>query len=73
RDLLGRGPGSRGLAARGPRGGGTVLLHDTDRSGQQGWRAALDALPGIVADCRDRGWAAGPLGEHWTRPGQAPA
>lgn len=56
----------RGLVARDLRGGGTVLLHDTDRSGRGHWRAALDALPGIVADCRARDWTPGPLAEHWS-------
>jgi peptidoglycan/xylan/chitin deacetylase (PgdA/CDA1 family) len=47
------------------RGGGTVLLHDTDRSGGGSWRPALEALPGLVAGCRAAGWALGPLREHW--------
>ncbi|MYR88676.1 polysaccharide deacetylase family protein, partial [Streptomyces sp. SID685] len=47
------------------RGGGTILLHDSDRQSAPGcWRAALDALPGIVGDCREAGLAVGPLGEH---------
>ncbi|MGV9992079.1 polysaccharide deacetylase family protein [Streptomyces sp. NPDC003374] len=47
------------------RGGGTVLLHDTDRAASPGcWRAALGALPGLVAACRDAGWEVGPLSEH---------
>lgn len=55
----------RGLVGRDLRGGGTVLLHDTDRWGGRRWRPALDALPGIVGDCRARGWDVGPLAEHW--------
>lgn len=45
-------------------GGGTVLLHDADRSGRERWRPALGALPLIVEDCRALGWAIGPLAEH---------
>ncbi|MFF7858663.1 polysaccharide deacetylase family protein [Streptomyces sp. NPDC007904] len=52
------------------RGGGTVLLHDTDRHAAPGcWRAALDALPGLVGACRREGLRVGTLGEHGiTRP-----
>jgi peptidoglycan-N-acetylglucosamine deacetylase len=47
-------------------GGGTVLLHDTDREAAPGaWRATLGALPALVAGCRTRGWRVGPLREHW--------
>lgn len=47
------------------RGGGTVLLHDTDRHAAPGcWRAALDALPGLVGACRAAGLRVGTLGEH---------
>jgi peptidoglycan/xylan/chitin deacetylase (PgdA/CDA1 family) len=46
--------------------GGTVLLHDTDRSGQGRWAPALAVLPGLVADWAAAGWTAGPLGEHWS-------
>lgn len=54
------------------RGGGTVVLHDTDRMSAPGcWRAALGALPDIVSDCRDAGLSIGPLAEHGT-PGPAP-
>ncbi|MFR9798800.1 polysaccharide deacetylase family protein [Streptomyces sp. MS06] len=53
------------------RGGGTLLLHDTDRASAPGcWRAALGALPGIVADCRAAGLSVGPLSEHWTGPAE---
>lgn len=55
----------RGRVARDLGAGGTVLLHDTDRSGQGRWRPALAALPGLVTDCRARGWTVGPLAEHW--------
>jgi peptidoglycan/xylan/chitin deacetylase (PgdA/CDA1 family) len=48
------------------RGGGTLLLHDTDATAAPGcWRATLAALPGLVAWCRAAGWAVGPLAEHW--------
>ncbi|MFF4399764.1 polysaccharide deacetylase family protein [Streptomyces sp. NPDC001480] len=47
------------------RGGGTVLLHDTDRQSAPGcWRAALGALPRLVGACRAAGLTVGPLGEH---------
>ncbi|GGY43248.1 polysaccharide deacetylase family protein [Streptomyces djakartensis] len=49
----------------GLRGGGTVVLHDTDRMSAPGcWRAALGALPGIVRACRDANLSVGPLAEH---------
>ncbi|MET8246605.1 polysaccharide deacetylase family protein [Streptomyces sp. NPDC005202] len=47
------------------RGGGTILLHDSDRASAPGcWRAALGALPDLVAACRDAGYEVGPLSEH---------
>ncbi|MCM2579949.1 polysaccharide deacetylase family protein [Streptomyces sp. MTZ3.1] len=47
------------------RGGGTVLLHDSDRMSAEGsWRAALGALPDLVAACRAAGLTVGPLAEH---------
>ncbi|MEV0691721.1 polysaccharide deacetylase family protein [Streptomyces sp. NPDC050388] len=59
----------RSAVAAGLRGGGTVLLHDTDRmSAPACWRAALGALPGIVDDCRDAGLSVGPLAEHGVPP-----
>jgi peptidoglycan/xylan/chitin deacetylase (PgdA/CDA1 family) len=49
------------------RGGGTLLLHDTDAAAAPGcWRATLDALPCLVAWCRAARWTVGPLAEHWT-------
>ncbi|MGW3735550.1 polysaccharide deacetylase family protein [Streptomyces sp. NPDC005148] len=46
-------------------GGGTVLLHDADRWSAPGaWRAALGALPGLLAECSRLGLTAGPLAEH---------
>ncbi|MFH9670869.1 polysaccharide deacetylase family protein [Streptomyces sp. NPDC017405] len=51
------------------RGGGTVLLHDSDRCGAPGcWRAALGALPALVRDCREAGLTVGPLGAHHVDP-----
>ena len=47
------------------RGGGTVLLHDTDQTTAPGcWRSALEALPGLVSGCREAGWTVGRLAEH---------
>ncbi|ADI04016.1 secreted deacetylase [Streptomyces bingchenggensis BCW-1] len=47
------------------RGGGTVLLHDSDRAAEPGcWRATLGALPALVRVCRDEGWTVGPLADH---------
>ncbi|MFJ8649499.1 polysaccharide deacetylase family protein [Streptomyces sp. NPDC093546] len=47
------------------RGGGTVLLHDSDVTSAPGaWRAALGALPGLVAACRARGLTVGRLADH---------
>ncbi|WP_089154158.1 polysaccharide deacetylase family protein [Micromonospora sp. NBS 11-29] len=49
----------------GLRGGGTVLLHDSSHAAAPGaWRAGLGALPGILAECRRRGWHIGPLATH---------
>ncbi|GAA4935665.1 polysaccharide deacetylase family protein [Streptomyces coeruleoprunus] len=46
-------------------GGATVLLHDSDTMSVPGsWRAALGALPELVADCRARGLVVGRLAEH---------
>ncbi|MFF0669629.1 polysaccharide deacetylase family protein [Streptomyces tendae] len=57
----------RATVAADLRGGGTVLLHDTDHASAPGsWRAALGALPDIVRDCREAGLSVGPLGEHGT-------
>ncbi|MDQ0792123.1 polysaccharide deacetylase family protein [Streptomyces sp. B1I3] len=47
------------------RGGGTVLLHDTDRMAAPGcWRATLAMLPALVHGLRASGLAVGPLAEH---------
>ncbi len=46
-------------------GGGTILLHDSDVAAAPGaWRSALGAVPVLVAECRERGFAVGPLREH---------
>jgi peptidoglycan/xylan/chitin deacetylase (PgdA/CDA1 family) len=51
--------------ADGLAGGVTVLLHDTLSTGAPGaWQAGLGALPMLLAECSDRGLAAGPLSEH---------
>ena len=50
------------------RGGGTVLLHDSDRvSSPDCWRVTLEVLPLLAAHCRERGWRLGPLAEHGVR------
>lgn len=47
------------------RGGGTVLLHDSDcTSKPESWRATLGALPLLLAHCAEQGWRVGPLAEH---------
>jgi peptidoglycan/xylan/chitin deacetylase (PgdA/CDA1 family) len=49
------------------RPGGVILLHDSDITSAPGsWRAALGALSAIAGHCAARGWALGPLGEHWS-------
>jgi hypothetical protein len=54
------------------RGGGTVLLHDTDRTAAPGcWRSALGALSGLVGECHAAGWTVGRLAEHWDGGKQA--
>ncbi|MDT0467762.1 polysaccharide deacetylase family protein [Streptomyces gibsoniae] len=47
------------------RGGGTILLHDSDCTSATGsWRTTLRALPRILDTCEARGWQVGPLHEH---------
>ncbi|WP_217132248.1 polysaccharide deacetylase family protein [Streptomyces sp. AC558_RSS880] len=59
----------RSAVAAGLRGGGTVLLHDSDRmSAPDCWRAALGALPGIVNGCREAGLSVGTLSGHGILP-----
>ncbi|MDT0396634.1 MULTISPECIES: polysaccharide deacetylase family protein [Streptomyces] len=58
----------RTAVTAGLHGGETVLLHDTDRMSAPGsWRATLEALPGMVDDCRTAGLSIGPLAEHAVR------
>ncbi|RST13622.1 polysaccharide deacetylase family protein [Streptomyces sp. WAC05374] len=58
-------PGVRAEVTRTLRGGGTVLLHDSDVVSAPGaWRAALGALPGLVGECRRRGLRVGTLEGH---------
>jgi peptidoglycan/xylan/chitin deacetylase (PgdA/CDA1 family) len=46
-------------------GGGTILLHDSDRhAAPKCWLAMLGALPAILTTCRARGLDVGPLAEH---------
>ena len=47
------------------RGGGTILLHDSDcTSKPESWRSTLGALPLLLAHCAEQGWTVGPLREH---------
>jgi peptidoglycan-N-acetylglucosamine deacetylase len=47
------------------RGGGTILLHDSDCTSAPGaWRSALGALPRILDDCESLGLGVGPLRDH---------
>ncbi|MEV6837079.1 polysaccharide deacetylase family protein [Streptomyces sp. NPDC051133] len=47
------------------RGGGTILLHDSDCTSATGsWHTTLAALPRILDTCQERGWQVGPLREH---------
>jgi peptidoglycan/xylan/chitin deacetylase (PgdA/CDA1 family) len=47
------------------RGGGTVLLHDSDcTSAPDSWRRTLAALPALIDGIRARGLRIGPLAEH---------
>jgi peptidoglycan/xylan/chitin deacetylase (PgdA/CDA1 family) len=58
---------------RGLDGGGTVVLHDTDRtSAPECWRATVEALPQIVEACRERGWAVGTVADHGLPPDRWP-
>ncbi|MFI1093360.1 polysaccharide deacetylase family protein [Streptomyces sp. NPDC020917] len=54
------------------RGGGTILLHDSDCTSATGsWRTTLAAVPPILEACRNRGLSVGPLRDHGT-PDQVP-
>ncbi|MFH9225485.1 polysaccharide deacetylase family protein [Streptomyces lydicus] len=51
------------------RGGGTILLHDSDcTSAPCSWRNTLGALPRILDTCQDTGWQIGPLRDHGIPP-----
>ena len=67
RDWEARATPERVLATLTPalRGGGTVLLHDSDATSSPGsWRNTLGALDGLVDLVREAGNAIGPLREH---------
>ncbi|MFI1741618.1 polysaccharide deacetylase family protein [Streptomyces sioyaensis] len=47
------------------RGGGTILLHDSDCTSATGsWRTTLAALPQILDTCAEQGLHVGPLRDH---------
>jgi peptidoglycan/xylan/chitin deacetylase (PgdA/CDA1 family) len=50
------------------RGGGTILLHDSDcTSTPASWTATLSALPRLLDHCEEQGWKPGPLAVHGVR------
>jgi peptidoglycan-N-acetylglucosamine deacetylase len=54
------------------RGGGTILLHDSDCTSASGsWRSTIGALPALLDFCEERGLQVGPLREHGTPPGMS--
>jgi hypothetical protein len=61
-----------GTLTRGLRPGGTVLLHDTDRTCAPGsWRTTLAATARLLDQLETQGIPAGPLAEHWRPEGAA--
>jgi peptidoglycan/xylan/chitin deacetylase (PgdA/CDA1 family) len=53
------------MVTRNLRGGGTVLLHDSDcTSAPASWTATLSSLPRLLDHCEEQGWKVGPLAEH---------
>ncbi len=58
------------LVSRQLRPGGTVLLHDSDRTSAPGsWRATLGATERLVPAWLGSGLGVGPLGRHWSAVG----
>jgi peptidoglycan/xylan/chitin deacetylase (PgdA/CDA1 family) len=56
------------------RTGGTVLLHDSDRTSVPGsWAATLTASHRLLDGWMSEGVAVGPLADHWSRPVAKPA
>ncbi len=56
------------------RGGGTILLHDSDcTAAPESWRSTLGALPRVLEHCAAQGWPVGPLREHGLRSSEFPA
>lgn len=54
--------------------GGTVLLHDTDRTSAKGsWRATLDASDALLSAWHEAGVVVGPLREHFDASSTGPA
>lgn len=55
--------------ARDLRGGGTILLHDSDCTSASGsWHSTLGALPALLDICAERGLRVGPLRDHGMAP-----
>jgi hypothetical protein len=55
------------LVTRQLRPGGTVLLHDSDRTSAPGsWRTTLRATAALVEHWQAHQWAVGPLRDHWS-------
>ena len=53
------------LVQRDLRGGGTILLHDSDcTSKPEAWRSTLGALPRLLDTIAENGWRVGPLRDH---------
>lgn len=49
------------------RGGGTILLHDSDcTAAPASWTSTLSALPRLLDHCEEQGWKVGPLADHQT-------
>ena len=54
-----------GTVAKDLRGGGTILLHDSDCTSAVGsWKNTLAALPRLLEHCDRRMWTVGPLRDH---------